>query len=799
MRSAIRTCPLCEATCGLRIDVDDATRSVVKVRGDAGDVFSHGFLCPKGVGLKELHEDPDRVRTPLLKQADGTFAKATWDEAFAVIAERLPAVQATGGRDAVAAYLGNPAAHQLGALVYGRVLLKALGSKNLFSASTVDQYPKQMASALMFGTGTSVAVPDLDRTDFLLVLGANPLASNGSLMTAPDARGRLRAIRARGGRIVVVDPRRTRTAAEADEHLFIRPGTDGLLLMALLQVLFAEGLASELDPALYVGLDEVRALCADFTPDAVAAPTGIPASRIVALARGLAGAESAAVYGRIGTTTQAFGTLSSWLVDVVNAVTGNLDRPGGAMFPRVAAGGANTKGEPGRGRGTAFGRWGSRVRGLGELFGELPVAALAEEIEVDGPGQVRAFISLAGNPVLSTPNSDRLAAALGDLDFMVSVDIYVNETTRHADVILPAPSALERSHYDLALYSFAIRDVANYSPPVWAPAPGVPDEWEVLLRLTGVVTGQGADADLEAIDRYVALEAIRRETTTVGSPLLGADPERVLALYEGAGAGGVADSATQGGPMRHTSAEGSDAETAGLRGPDRMLDVLLRCGPYGGGYPALGLAGPGLPDGAVGAADGCDGLSIAALLAAPHGIDLGALRPRLPEMLRTPSGCVELAPPSLIADVDRLRDALLSARDDDAMVLVGRRDLRSNNSWMHNLPSLVSGPARCTAWVHPADAARLGLADGEPVAVSARTGTIELPVQVTEDVMPGVVSIPHGWGHDAPGTHQGVAEAHPGVNSNVLTDELVVEPLSGNAVLNGIPVTLAPVAARVPA
>ena len=803
MRTAIRTCPLCEATCGLTLEVDDETRTVGKIRGDADDVFSKGFLCPKGVAVKELHEDPDRVRTPLLRQPDGSFVEATWDEAFALIDEKLPAVQAAGGKDAVAAYIGNPGAHNLGAIVYGRVLLKALGTKNIFSASTVDQYPKQMASALMFGTGTTVPVPDLDRTDMLLVMGANPLASNGSLMTAPNARGRLRAIRSRGGRIVVVDPRRTRTAEEADEHLFIRPGTDGLLLMALLQVIFSEGLASSLDPALYDGLEEIRALCTDFTPDAVSALTGIPAERIVVLARDLAGAERAVVYGRIGTTTQAFGTLNSWLVDVVNAVTGNLDREGGAMFPRVAAGGANTKGTPsgasgtpmgtsdlGRGRGFRHGRWASRVRGLGELFGELPVAALSEEIETPGDGQVRALITLAGNPVVSTPNADRLAAALDDLDFMVSIDIYVNETSRHADVILPAPSALERSHYDLALYSFAVRDVANFSPAVF-PCEG-PDEWETLLRLTGVVTGQGPDADVVAIDRFVALETIRKETTTVGSPIEGGDAEALLALYEG----GVASSPAPGGPERQTP---SADELSTLRGPERMLDVLLRCGPYGAGYPSVASPGPGLSAEAVGAADGCDGLSIAALLAAPHGIDLGPLSVRLPEALRTPSGKVELAPPLLTGDVARLHDVLEAGHEEDAVVLVGRRDLRSNNSWMHNLPGLVSGPARCTVWVHPSDADRLGLIHGEPVAVTARTGAIEVPAEVTDAVMPGVVSIPHGWGHDAAGVRMGVAGAHAGANSNVLCDEQVVEPLSGTAVLNGIPVSLAPVRAAAPA
>ncbi len=774
MRTAIRTCPLCEATCGLTLEVDDATRSVGRVRGDAEDVFSRGFLCPKGVGLKELHEDPDRVRTPLLRQDDGSFLPASWDEAFAVIAERMPAAG-----DQLAMYLGNPSAHNLGATIYGRVLLKALRSKNLFSASTVDQYPKQMASALMFGTGTSVPVPDLDRTDFLLVMGANPLASNGSLMTAPDVRGRLRAIRARGGRIVVVDPRRTRTAAEADEHLFIRPGTDGLLLMALLQVMFAEGLAADLPEDVFAGLDEVWALCAEFTPAAVAGPCGIDAERIVALARGLASASSAAVYGRIGTTVQTFGTLNSWLVDVVNAVTGNLDRPGGAMFPRTAAGGANTKGEPGRGRGFVHGRWSSRVRGLGEVLGELPVAVLAEEIEEPGEGQVRALITLAGNPVVSTPNSDRLAGALASLDFMVSIDVYVNETTRHADVILPAPGPLERSHYDLALYSFAIRDVANYSPPVFPPTG--PEEWELLARLAGVVSGQGAAVDVDALDRFVALDVIGRECGSTGSPLEGADPAEVLALYKAAGASHTADA----------------SGLAGLRGPERVLDVMLRCGPYGAGYRTLGRPGPGLPDEAVGAAEGCDGLSLAALLAAPHGIDCGALVPRLPGALRTPSGKVELAPPVLVADVARLAESLETAPA--GMVLIGRRDLRSNNSWMHNLPGLVSGPARCTAWVHPDDAERLGLRDGEPAVVRARTGEVTVPVEVTADVMPGVVSIPHGWGHDAPGARMAVAGAHAGVNSNVLADEQEVEPVSGTAILNGIPVTLAPVAAAVPA
>jgi anaerobic selenocysteine-containing dehydrogenase len=740
MSVAFRTCPLCEATCGLALDVDAAAHTVTKVRGDAEDVFSHGFICPKGVSIKELHDDPDRVRTPLIKQPDGTFAPASWDEAFAEIDRRLPAIAEAGGRDAIAAYVGNPAAHSLAFLLYGKVLLKALGTKNIFSASTVDQYPKQAAAAMMFGTGTTIAIPDLDRTDFLLCLGANPLASNGSLMTAPDARGRLRAIRARGGRIVVVDPRRSRTAQEADEHLAIRPGTDALLLMALLQVVFADGLdhlgAAE---GLVDGLDEVRALAAEFPPEAVAGPTGLDADAIRRVARDLATAPSAAVYGRIGTTTQAFGTTASWLIDVLNTVTGNLDAPGGVMFPKPSGGLANTKGEPGRGRGARFGRWTSRVRGLGEVFGELPVACLAEEIDTPGDGQVRALLTIAGNPVLSTPNSDRLDAALAGLDFMVSIDLYVNETTRHADVILPSPSPLEKAHFDIVFQGFAIRNYTNYSPPVLARPEGLPDEWETVLRLTGVATGQGPDADVAAIDEFVARAAIGREAGDEHSPWHGRDVEECL------------------------------AELAPRVGTARLIDLMLRTGPYG--------------------------LTLQQLEDAPHGIDLGPLAPRLPEVLRTPGGRIELAPEALVADVPRLHEAL--AAPPAELVLIGRRHLRSNNSWMHNLPMLVRGPERCTLHVHPDDAARLGLVDGEQATIRSRVGAVQAPVEVTSDIRPGVVSLPHGWGHDVDGVQLAVARASAGTNSNVLTDEDVVEPLTGTAVLNGIPVEIAPVPADV--
>jgi anaerobic selenocysteine-containing dehydrogenase len=553
-------------------------------------------------------------------------------------------------------------------------------------------------------------------------------------MTAPDMRGRLRALRARGGKLVVVDPRRSRTAEAADEHHPIRPGTDALLLFALVHVLFEEGLSAPGRLAdLSAGIDEVRELARPFAPEAVASATGVGGGTIRRMARELAAAESAAVYGRIGTTTQEFGTLASWLVDVLNLLTGNLDRPGGALFPLAAAGQRNSAGEPGRGRGVAIGRWRSRVRGLPESYGELPAAALAEEIDTPGDGQVRALITLAGNPARSTPNSGRLERALGSLDLYVAVDIYVNETTRHADVILPVPSPLQRSHYDLAFYQLSVRNVVNYSPPVLPPEPRVPDEWVTLLRLAAVAAGQPVPGDVEPLDRLVAGELIRRA---------GRDVEQLLADVE---------------PRR---------------GPERLLDLLLRTGPYD--------------------------LTLADLEAAPHGIDLGPLQPRLPDALRTPSGKIELAPAPIVADVPRLR-AVLGRERNGGLVLVGRRQLRSNNSWMHNLELLVSGPERCTLHVHPDDAARLGLQDGAAALVKSRAGELEAPVEVTDAVMPGVVSLPHGWGHDAPGARLAVAEAHAGVNSNVLADEALVDALSGNAVLNGIPVAVAPVAAAVPA
>lgn len=740
LRTHHRTCPFCEATCGLQVQTRG--RQVVSVRGDADDVFSRGYICPKATAVQHLAEDPDRLRTPLVRR-DGVLTEATWDEAFAEIDRRLPAIMAEHGRNAVAMYIGNPNVHNLSGQLYNTVLLRALGSQNVYSASTVDQMPKQVSVGHLFGSMLSVPIPDVDRTDHLIVLGANPLVSNGSLLTAPDMRGRLRALRERGGKLVVVDPVHTRTAQAADEHHFIRPGTDALLLFAMVNVLTTEGLTDLGRLAEHTtGVDTVTELAAGFTPEAVTAACGVPGDTIRRMARELAAAERAAVYGRIGSCTQEFGTLTSWLVDVLNVLTGNLDREGGVMFPLAAAGQRNSQGHGGRGRGVRFGRWHSRVRGAQEMYGELPAACLAEEIDTPGDGQVRALITVAGNPVLSTPDAARLDQAMRGLDFTVCVDLYLNETTRHADVVLPVPDPMERSHYDLAFNQLSVRNVANYSPAAFELVDGMRHEWHTLLRLAAVVSGQGADADLDAMDEFVARALLGLEQSVPGAPIAGLDPDGIMAAL------------------------------APRTGPERLLDLLLRAGPYGDRFGATP-----------------DGLTLDRLLEHPHGVDLGPLRPRIPEVLRTPSGLIELAPAELVADVPRLR-AALDERAGGGLVLIGRRQLRSNNSWMHNLAPLVKGRDSCTMQVHPDDAARLGLVDGGFAKVSSPAGAVQVPVEVTDAIMLGVVSIPHGWGHDADGARLTVAAGHAGVNSNVLAGGRI-DPLSGNAVLNGIPVEVA--------
>jgi anaerobic selenocysteine-containing dehydrogenase len=742
-RTAYRICPLCEACCGLEVRTEGPR--IAGIRGDEADVFSAGYICPKGVALKELHEDPDRLRTPLIKR-DGRFVEATWDEAFAEVERRLLPLMQRHGRDAVAVSLGNPAAHKMGLLLYGPRLIRALGTKNNFSASTLDQMPKQLSAGLMFGNWFSVPVPDIERCDFLLMLGANPMASNGSLWTVPDFRGKARAMRARGGRLVVVDPRRTETAAVADQHLFIRPGTDVFLLLGLVHTFFDEGLLRLRGLAGHVaGLDALRDAVAPFAPERMAARCGISAATQRELARALAAAEHAAVYGRIGTCTQAYGTLCSWLVDVLNVLGGHLDHPGGVLFPQAAAFAANTRGKPGSGHGITTARRRSRVSGAPEVLGELPMTCLAEEIETPddaacGPGQVRALITIASNPALSAPNGPRLARALASLEFMLSLDIYVNETSRHAHVILPGLSPLEESHYDVAFTQFSYRNHARYSAPVFAPPADHPAEWQVLTRLAGIVQGQGAGADVRALDDAAVADEVRRSA--------GAHADAVLAAV------------------------------SRWQGPERLLDLALRMGPYGDQFGAR----PGRQG---------DGLTLARLVEQPHGIDLGALAPRIPEVLRTPSGQIELAPAMLLGDLARVQAELQRDAVVPDLVVIGRRDVRSNNSWLHNLPLLAKGPDRSRAILHPADAARHGVQDGGRITLTgARGHQVTLLASVSDEVMPGVVCLPHGWGHDQEGTRLHVAAERPGANLNALLDDRVRDPLSGNAVLSGVAVRL---------
>ncbi len=743
-RTVYRTCPLCEATCGLEITVSPQEQ-VVRIRGDKDDVFSHGFICPKGSTLKDLHEDPDRLRAPLVKR-DGKHVEVSWDEAFQEVHNRFTAFVEKYGRSALGSYVGNPNAHNLGSMLYLSHMLRALGTRNLFSASSVDQMPKHVAGGLVFGTAQSIAVPDIDHTDYLFMLGANPYASNGSLCTAPDFPGRMQAIRQRGGKVVVVDPRRTKTAEASDEWIAIRPGTDGLFLAAIINTIFDEGL-QKIEPriaSITNGLDVLKSAVAPFTAEKVAEPTGVSAEVITRIAREIAAAPSAAVYGRMGVNTVEFGTTNAWLINCLSVITGNFDRRGGEMFTTPVAGGATTRGTAGTGKGFRTGRGHSRVSKRAEALGEYPVAVLAEEILTPGEGQIKGMVVAGGNPVVSTPHSAQLDEALSQLEFMVSIDIYLNETSRHADVILPPPSALEKDHYDQSLYVYAIRNIANYSPAVLSRDMSNPDEWEIFVKLGGIFQGLGPECDPHALEEAALRASIDGAVKNSSSNIYGRDPEEIFAQLS----------------------------KDGRRNTIRSLDFNLQTGPFGAAFGT----NPG-------------GASIDVLLENPHGVDYGALEPRLPEALRTPSGKIEIAPDVLIADLSRL-EASMKDVDPDQMLLIGRRDLKSNNSWMHNIRVLMKGSLSCTAYVHPADATRLGVAEGDTVRIHSRVGAVEVPVEVTDSVREGVVSLPHGWGHGAPGTRMSVASGKAGVNSNILTDDSKMDPLSGNAVLNAIPVTL---------
>ncbi len=697
----LRVCPLCEATCGLRLETEGDR--VVKVRGDEHDPFSRGYVCPKGVALGELHADPDRLRRPLRRQGE-SFVETTWESALDEAAEGILRVQRRHGRDAVAVYLGNPTVHNLGALLFAPPFIRTLRTKSRFSATSVDQLAHHVAAWAMFGHQLLLPVPDLDRTAFFLLVGSNPLASNGSLMTAPDVKQRLLDLKARGGRLVVVDPRRTETAAIADQHLFVRPGTDVFLLAALLHVVFRENLQRTGRLAAHTsGLDAVRRAVLGFTPERAERATGIAAPTIVALARAFAASESGAVHARMGASTQEYGGLCQWLTTLLNLVTGNLDRPGGVLFTTPAV-------EPFRlAPAGHLGVWKSRVRGLPEFGGELPVSVLSEEIETPGQGQIRGLVTHAGNPVLSTPDGRRLSRALRSLEFFVAIDLYKNETTQHAHLILPPTGALEHDHYDAAFYVLSIRNFAKYSPAVFPKPAGALHDWEIFAGLS---------------QRLVARRPM---------------PERMA------------------------------ARALAALGPARILDLALRLGPYGG-----------LRRG---------GMSLARLRAEPHGVDLGPLEPRLPKALRTKDGRIDAAPSIFTQALAGMGDPVAAP---GSLGLIGRRNLRDCNSWLHNVPGLMSGRDRCTLLIHPSDAGARGIVGGQAVRVRSRVGEVEVRAELTEDVMPGVVSLPHGFGHAGDGISLTVATRHAGVSINDLTDPERVDALTGAAAFSGVPVEVVP-------
>jgi anaerobic selenocysteine-containing dehydrogenase len=675
-----------------------------------------------------VHHDPDRIRSPLIK-VDGAWQEVSWDAAFRRCTELLTPVIDRYGIGAVTAYTGNPLAHSFSLARYAGVLMGMSGMPVTYSPGTVDQWPKNLSSHLMYGLWWNFPVPDIERTDLMVIMGANPAASQGSLLAAPDVMGLINGIRKRG-KVIVIDPVRTQTAAQADEWLPIVPGTDAALLLAVTHTLFDENL---INPGPHVdGVDTMRRVAADWPPERVSAVTGIGEDRIRKLARELAGAEKSVVYGRIGLCNQEFGSLASWLVDVINILTGHFDTPGGAMFPKPAAWSITTQPLPGLEGGLPeFGRWHTRVRGAKEVLGQAPVSCMTEEIATPGDGQLKALITVAGNPVLSTPGGDKLDEVLPMLEAMISVDLWLNETTRHADVILPGLSPLEQPHHDDLILLFAIRSIANYSAPVFDPGDR-PHEWEILIRLTGLCTGTPAeDVDVAAIDDgffdYLAFTQ-------------GVDGAEIRKLYDHGG-------------------------------PERMLDLTLRTGPFGDQYGK----NPG-------------GLTLDLLKANPNGIDFGPMVPQLPDILGTPDKKIRLAPQYLLDDLPRLAARL--ERPAEPLVLVSRRHLRSNNTWMHNVPALMKGRDRCTLLIHPDDAARCGIADDDVVTVKSEAGEIKVPVEVTDAIKPGVVSMPHGWGHGKPGTRMSVANNSPGANTNALSPPTFVDEPSGNGALNGIPVTI---------
>ena len=697
------TCNFCDSMCGLEFQVSGA--KILDVRGDKADPFSRGHICPKGTAQVQLYDDPDRLRRPVRRRGND-WEEISWDEAYAEVAERCAGVQKRYGADALALYYGNPLGHNYQGMLAMLAFIKSLGTKSVYSSNSLDALPRMLVSKLLYGNQALLPVPDIDRTQLLVVMGANPIVSNGSVMSAPNMKGRLRAIRERGGKLVVIDPRRTETAEVADEHFFIRPGTDALLLLAVLNTLFADGHVAPNAETNLRNLEELGQLVAAFPPERVAGACGFPADSIRSLARQFAAADSAAWYGRMGTSTQRFGVTATWLIDCINIVTGNFDREGGVMFTTPAAdlaGIAKMLGETGK-----FDRYRSRVGNLPEFNGEFPVGALADEIENPGEGQIRALITVAGNPILSNPNGRRLDSAFEGLDFMASVDFYINETTRHADIILPVATPVEGDQYPLLEAAMAVRNTARYAKAIVPVLGDVRHDWQVLLDLSG------------------ELGRKRGFLRRLGSPI-------TALLKRGLASG-------------------------------KVLDFLFRLGPQK--------------------------LRFRDLEERPHGIDFGPLEPRVVKILNTPQKSIDLVPELVATDVARVAeeiDAPFGAGDAE-LLLISRRTARSMNSWLHNTPVLVKGPNRCTLMMHPDDAAARKISKDGRVRLTSRVGEIIVDVAVTDAMMPGVVCMPYGWGHDREGSKLAVASQHAGASMNDVMDEKLIDKVGGTAVLDGVPV-----------
>ena len=769
METHFRTCNICEASCGLEIQHRDG--DILSIKGDAQDPLSHGHICPKGVALQDLQRDPNRLRKPLKKTA-GCWQEISWQQALDEVGDTLKALQAKYGNDSVGLYVGNPTAHNHGALLMLAPFIKALNTHSRFSATSCDQLPHMLACLEMFGHFANFPIPDIDRTRYFLCFGANPLASNGSVMTAPNFRERMKKLRARGGKFIVFDPRRTETAVVADEHHFVKPGTDALLLLAMLHVIFAEGL-ERLGSAngKVKNLEVLRQACGDFAPDTVASVTGVSADDITRIAREFAAEPGAIAYGRVGISTSQFSGLNAWLLYALNIVTGNLDHPGGLMFPLPAidlVGLSALAGETG-----SFNTWRSRVRNLPEFAGEMPVATLAEEILTPGPGQIRAMVVHAGNPVLSVPNGKLMDKAFSQLEYVVSIDIYLNETSRHADIILPPTGPLEHGHFELALHAVAVRNTVKYSPPLLKAPEGSLHDWQILAELTARLESRSrrsavlANAKLAMI-RRLGDEGLLNWLVKLGPYGKGFDWLHDVSCWM--------DKSGVTASVKKTLRK----QLLDLSSRSRGLQRVLQASAYG----TLGESGAGPWN-----------LDLNKVKSNPHGWDLGPLRPLLEHRIFTRDGKIALTPSLFLKDLERLRlHHHSSAKSEDAtdyvFQLIGRRHVRCNNSWMHNSTRLIKGKNRCNLMMATADAERLELKDGDWVWLESRIGKIKLPLWVSNDIMPGVVSMPHGWGHDRAGVALDVAQEKPGVSMNDITDHRLVDNLTGMAVVNGVPVSV---------